>query len=780
MLVDMRALATVRNADLELKVDSLGWHLTSSGLSLRGFAVEVYGRSGESSGQLFSLNPSEAKVEEQQVEVPGLGRLPGLVCTSERGKLVLALGEALLLQLELKVQDDIVEHFCLPFEVQGDGEVGTVQRQVTCCTSRWVRPAEHSSLLVNGWQSFSFSGALHGTEKQPQTCMPFFSAAFHQGAALPAGCPAAKDPNVLVSDLYGHYLQHGDNASDVLGGFLAQKAGFGGLAVTSTLPAKLTLFSELQPGPSLSSDWAYLSLQKGGSQVQQKYFDTIMKHHQLRPCKPQPVGWCSWYCHGPNVDELLMQQSLEELKSLGLDSGELALKLFQLDDGWQKMWGDWTPNAKFPNGLKPLTAAVREAGLLPGIWLAPAALVAGSKVAKEHPEWILRDEYGKVVSGGFTAPGLWMRGLDTTIPEVIEHIESLIRTIVHEWGFGYLKCDFLHLASLPGKRHDPRCSRAEALTRLMAAVRRAAGPDVFILACGAPLGPCVGLADAIRVSADTAPHWLPVGPDIPGTRWMFAHDRTNLPSARNMVCSTMARLQMSGRLWVNDPDCMILREKVALHEARALASVVALSAGSVIFSDALHLVPKERLEILKALLPPLPRAAELPRTTCQEIPHKMMTSLSSAVGSWQLCGLFAWDEAELQHELEDQDCHVFEFWSSAYTRHKAADGSFRTGPMAARSCRLLALRPLQARPQMVGSNIHVSCGMEVTSWEAAAQSLSFTINVQRRIVEPQVWIYLPGAKNPRCSGAAQEVYSEVWRFSLPEVPKNGASFQIDW
>ena len=36
------------------------------------------------------------------------------------------------------------------------------------------------------------------------------------------------------------------------------------------------------------------------------------------------------------------------------------------------------------------------------------------------------------------------------------------------------------------------------------------------------------------------------------------------------------------------------------------------------------------------------------------------------------------------------------------------------------------------------STAEVSCGMEVTSWEAAAQSLSFTINVQRRIVEPQV------------------------------------------
>ena len=30
-------------------------------------------------------------------------------------------------------------------------------------------------------------------------------------------------------------------------------------------------------------------------------------------------------------------------------------------------------------------------------------------------------------------------------------------------------------------------------------------------ACGAPLGPCIGVADAARISADTAHHWYPVG-----------------------------------------------------------------------------------------------------------------------------------------------------------------------------------------------------------------------------------------------------------------------------
>lgn len=78
-----------------------------------------------------------------------------------------------------------------------------------------------------------------------------------------------------------------------------------------------------------------------------------------------------------------------------------------------------------------------------------------------------------------------------------------------------------------------------------------------------------------------------------GTSWYFKHDRTNLPAARNMVCSTLARLHMGNRLWVNDPDCLIMREEVDLAEAQALASVVALSAGSLIFSDDVKMLKED-------------------------------------------------------------------------------------------------------------------------------------------------------------------------------------------
>ena len=41
------------------------------------------------------------------------------------------------------------------------------------------------------------------------------------------------------------------------------------------------------------------------------------------------------------------------------------------------------------------------------------------------------------------------------------------------------------------------------------------------------------------------------------------YDKWNLPSARNMVRNTLCRLGMHGRWWVNDPDCMLLRDDVA-------------------------------------------------------------------------------------------------------------------------------------------------------------------------------------------------------------------------
>lgn len=63
---------------------------------------------------------------------------------------------------------------------------------------------------------------------------------------------------------------------------------------------------------------------------------------------------------------------------------------------------------------------------------------------------------------------------------------------MHEWGFKYLKLDFLHSPGVEAQRFDLSFTRAEALALFLDTVKAAAGPGVFILGCGLPMGPGLG------------------------------------------------------------------------------------------------------------------------------------------------------------------------------------------------------------------------------------------------------------------------------------------------
>lgn len=94
-------------------------------------------------------------------------------------------------------------------------------------------------------------------------------------------------------------------------------------------------------------------------------------------------------------------------------------------------------------------------------------------------------------------------------------IRNNIETVTRDWGFTYLKLDFLYSAALKAEAPAPEpgaawrgngrsCTRAQALRQGMQLIRDAAGPRVFILGCGAPLGSVIGLVQGNRVSAGSA------------------------------------------------------------------------------------------------------------------------------------------------------------------------------------------------------------------------------------------------------------------------------------
>ena len=67
-----------------------------------------------------------------------------------------------------------------------------------------------------------------------------------------------------------------------------------------------------------------------------------------------------------------------------------------------------------------------------------------------------------------------------------------------DFGYRFLKLDFLFGGAEEGMRHDPYATGVEAYRRGMEAIRESVGNDVYILGCGAPIPDHHGLFDGNR------------------------------------------------------------------------------------------------------------------------------------------------------------------------------------------------------------------------------------------------------------------------------------------
>lgn len=309
---------------------------------------------------------------------------------------------------------------------------------------------------------------------------------------------------------------------------------------------------------------------------------------------PYQVGWCSWYQYFHDVTEADVRDNLAAAADWPID-------VFQLDDGYQACIGDWLLRADtFPTPLEELAADIERAGYVPGIWLAPFLCAPTSRIAAEHPEWVVQLAPGKPLIG-MVNPGwggtTW--ALDTSNPEVLAHLESLAATLVG-MGWRYLKLDFTYAPSLPGLWHDPSMTPAQRVRAGYDAIRRGAGDDVFILGCGAPLGACIGVVDGMRIGADVAPHW--------GTaelEWRPPGYEDCEPATVNAWRNTLSRSFMHRRLWVNDPDCLMLRTQdtsLTEDQMHAWAYAVAMSGGMALISDNLALLDSDARKLLDEVI----------------------------------------------------------------------------------------------------------------------------------------------------------------------------------
>ena len=308
-----------------------------------------------------------------------------------------------------------------------------------------------------------------------------------------------------------------------------------------------------------------------------------------------PRVWCSWYSLYTAIDEQVLERIIGELESFPFD-------VIQVDDGWQVRIGEWEANKKFPSGMQALAAKIKSTGRKAGLWLAPLIAVKSSRLFREHPDWFLRDARGRHVSAGFnwTEP---LFALDTTHPDALEWLTGLMKR-ARGWGFDYLKLDFLYAGALPGKRHTDMPREAAYRTALQA-MREAMGADAYLLACGAPIIPSLGICDALRI-----------GPDVAGV-WEKARDARQLhnpamPGAKNAVRTTVNGLWLSDVVQV-DPDVVYFRSQECdlRREEKLLLQDLALVCKFKTTSDPPQLLTQLESEELRTFLAESPKIAQL-------------------------------------------------------------------------------------------------------------------------------------------------------------------------
>ncbi|MEX0801633.1 MAG: glycoside hydrolase family 36 protein [Dehalococcoidia bacterium] len=532
-------------------------------------------------------------------------------------------------------------------------------------------PAERDGwrFYRHGWQSWSPTLTLSAADRDLRPLSPIVDP-----ATRPEG------DGTLVSELVTSLA--GPDGRAITTGFISTADqlsqvwldGDGALTATSYADGV-----EIAPGETLSSERAVVDITSDALSALPRYGEALGREMGAVSWPHVPSGWCSWYQYFGAVTEDDIVANLERLAALRED---LPLEYVQVDDGYQSGIGDWlTVNEKFPHGMAWLAERIHERGFKAGLWLAPFLAGAQSRLFAEHPDWMLRSPSGEPAVA-IQNWGQLCYALDCTRPEVIQWLDEVFRTVTEEWGYDYVKIDFVYAAAIEGVRFDPNATRAQAYRRGLEAIRRAVG-DRFVLGCGAPIGPSVGLVNGMRIGPDVAPAWYP---DLHrGDRQ--SRSTMSFPAAVNALRNTITRYWTHGSLWQNDPDCLLLRDRetsLTDAEVRTLATVIGMSGGMPLDSDDLSLVSPERREMLARLLP-LRGPAAVPLDLFERDPPRVLWRADAG-----LLAVVNWEDMprDVTVEMPVAAERLRDFWSG---EEIASDGSTVALRLPAHGSRLLAL-----------------------------------------------------------------------------------------
>jgi alpha-galactosidase len=130
-------------------------------------------------------------------------------------------------------------------------------------------------------------------------------------------------------------------------------------------------------------------------------------------------------------------------------------EVFCVDAGWYDngadWWdsvGEWQPSpTRFPHGIEEVIGRIRDAGMIPGLWLEPEVIGVRSPMADKLPDGAFLQRGGvRVVEHG-------RYHLDLRHPAATGHLDEVVDRLVEQFGAGYFKLDY-NIDPGPGTDHD--------------------------------------------------------------------------------------------------------------------------------------------------------------------------------------------------------------------------------------------------------------------------------------------------------------------------------------
>lgn len=321
----------------------------------------------------------------------------------------------------------------------------------------------------------------------------------------------------------------------------------------------------------------FVHLNGGYDEVFDKWFE--MMNIQCRQTEKK-CGYTTWYNYYGNVDENIVKRDLKALSTL-----PEKVDIFQIDDGYQRCIGEWLHHdeKKFPSGMKKLADEIHNNDMLAGLWLAPFAATKNSFIYKEHKDWLVHYDNGKLYPAGANWGGFY--AIDFYNQDAAKYIRKVFDTILNDWGYDMVKLDFLYAACIVPMHNK---SRGQIMCEAMDFIRDCVG-DKLILGCGVPLMPSFGKVDFCRVGADVALEWKynPYG------------IREDVSTPNTINCSVFRR-GLNGRAFMNDPDVFLLRDnniKMSFEQRKLIAEINSVFGSLLFVSDNVSQYSREQLEV---------------------------------------------------------------------------------------------------------------------------------------------------------------------------------------